>query len=97
MMDRNHRFWALVAFNLTVAARETYVPQTEDIAEPAKLRAYNEMLHRICSYIASVEVEGGSDSWLHSVLLEMSERSETVKSVTSAIENAKKALDLRSR
>jgi hypothetical protein len=37
MGNNTERFWALAAFNLTVAARETYIPQTEAIAEPAKL------------------------------------------------------------
>ena len=68
MSHEKQRFWAVVALNLTVAARETYMPQTENIAEPTKLRAYNEMLHRICSRMA-VEDEN-SDSWLFSMLLE---------------------------
>ena len=46
-------FWALVAHNLTISARDTYVPQTNDIAEPAKLRAYNEIMHRVSAQIVA--------------------------------------------
>ena len=38
------RLWPLVAYNLTVAARETYTAGTNEAAGPPKLRIYNEML-----------------------------------------------------
>jgi len=87
------RFWALAAFNLTIAARETYLPRTERIAEAVKLRAYNEMLHRICSHIVAAHTgaaEDRSDSWLLPTLTEMAERSGIAQSLTWAIDDAKK-------
>jgi hypothetical protein len=85
---RDRRFWALVALNLTVAARDTYELQAEGIASPTKLRAYNEMLHRVCSYMATED--SGSDEWLFSYLSEASEQSGTATSVEWALENAKR-------
>jgi hypothetical protein len=92
MDSSNARFWALVAFNLTVAARETYVPQTEEIAEPAKLRTYNEMLHLISSYLVTAQTGVGvqSDSWLIPALTEMAERSGVAGSLKWAIEDAQR-------
>jgi hypothetical protein len=40
------RALAEYAFNLTVIARGTYFPQTEDIADPRRLRLLNEVQHR---------------------------------------------------
>jgi hypothetical protein len=39
------------AFNLTVIARGTYVPQTEDIADPQRLRLLNEVQHRVTGHM----------------------------------------------
>lgn len=39
---------------LTVDARGTYVPGTEAIADPVRLRGYNEILHRITSHISAI-------------------------------------------
>jgi hypothetical protein len=87
MDSEKRRFWAVVALNLTVAARGTYVPQSEKIAEPAKLRANNEMLHRVCSRLAAEDDD--PDSWLFSFLREMSERTGTAEAVQWAIDDAK--------
>jgi len=44
---------ARIAHQLTVAARSTYEPGTENILEPNVLRGYNELLHRVTSSIRS--------------------------------------------
>lgn len=41
------RVLAEYAHDLSVIARGTYIPQTEDIAEPRRLRLLNEVQHRI--------------------------------------------------
>jgi len=87
MTRQSRQFWATVAFNMTVAARETYEPQTEGVVSPAKLRSYNEMLHRICSCLAT---EDDSDSWLFSYLRNESKRTGTATAVEWALEDAKK-------
>jgi hypothetical protein len=45
------RFLCRLAFELTVVARDTYIPQTEDISHPAHMRALNELQHRILGYL----------------------------------------------
>jgi hypothetical protein len=52
--DNKVRFLSRLAFELTVAARDTYVPQTEDLSHPAHLRAINELQHRILSYLSAL-------------------------------------------
>lgn len=47
---------ARIAHLLTVCARSTYEPGTENLKEPTVLRAYNELLHRVAaSVVAHVE------------------------------------------
>ena len=41
-----------IAHTLTVCARSTYEPKTENILEPKVLRAYNELLHQVTASIA---------------------------------------------
>ena len=36
---------------LTIAARDTYVPGTEQVADAPRLRHANEMLHRVAAHI----------------------------------------------
>jgi hypothetical protein len=37
--------------DLTVIARGTYIPQTEDIADPRRLRLLNEVQHRVTGHM----------------------------------------------
>ena len=39
------------AHDLTVIARGTYVPQTDDIADPLRLRQLNEVQHRVTGHM----------------------------------------------
>ena len=88
MTDEKHRLWARIAFNLTICARLTYVPGTDDVADPPKLRAYNEMLHRVTSWLYS----GEDDSWLYTFLLERAKWSGVLGCVKWAIEEAQKTV-----
>ncbi len=83
-------FWSHLAFELTIAARETYVPQTEDVAEPSKLRACNEILHRVCSHIAALQraQETFSDDQLFEFCFEIGNRAGIASSLRRAIERA---------
>ena len=45
------RFLALLSHDLTVRARDTYVPGTLDVSNPAKLRVINELQHSITGRI----------------------------------------------
>src|SRR4051794_14022988 len=48
------RLLARVAFNLTVDARDTYVVESEEIADPIRLRGFNELQHRVLSHVSSL-------------------------------------------
>jgi hypothetical protein len=50
-LDGQIRVLAEYAHNLTVIARGTYVPGTEDIAYPRRLRMLNELQHRVTGHI----------------------------------------------
>jgi hypothetical protein len=63
---------ARIAHWLTVCARYTYEPGTENILEPRVLRAYNELMHRVTSSIRA-HVEGDESFPLEAVLEMMRE------------------------
>lgn len=46
-------FLASVALMLTICARDTYEAGTDEVLEPRRLRAYNELLHRVISTLRS--------------------------------------------
>jgi hypothetical protein len=48
------RLLARVAFNLTIDARDTYVAGSEEIADPVRLRRFNELQHRLLSRVSSM-------------------------------------------
>ncbi len=63
--DAAHRFSALsnrqqllflarFGHELTVDARDTYVPQSLEISDPERLRAFNEMQHRLYGYLVAL-------------------------------------------
>jgi hypothetical protein len=45
--DQKARFLAALAHELTIFARAAYVPQSEELSNPALLRAFNELMHRV--------------------------------------------------
>ena len=48
------RLLARFGHNLTVEARDTYVPQTDQVHTPSRLRAINEIQHRVLGHIYSL-------------------------------------------
>ena len=49
--DRQIAVLARYAFEMTIVARGTYVPGTEDIAHPQRLRFLNERQHRVTGHL----------------------------------------------
>ncbi len=51
-VSRRVLFLSALGHALTIAARDTYVPQTEELSKPRQLRRINELQHRIlaCQY-----------------------------------------------
>jgi hypothetical protein len=52
--DNKIRFLSRLAFELTIVARDTYVPQSEELSRPAHMRAINELQHQILSYLSAL-------------------------------------------
>jgi hypothetical protein len=52
--DDQLRLLARFGHNLTVEARDTYVPQTDQVHTPSRLRAINEIQHRVLGHIYSL-------------------------------------------
>jgi hypothetical protein len=46
-VEQRITFLARLAASITVDARGTYVPGTDGVAEPSRLREFNEFLHRV--------------------------------------------------
>ncbi|WP_031496184.1 hypothetical protein [Bryobacter aggregatus] len=45
--EAKNAFLAKVAFELTIRGRDTYEPGTSGVSEPNRLRALNEVMHRL--------------------------------------------------
>jgi hypothetical protein len=52
-------YLARLAHNLTVCARSTYEPGTDNVLESNTLRAYNELLHRVTGAVRDRLSTGG--------------------------------------
>lgn len=55
-LNRSQQLLLLARFGheLTVDARDTYVPQSLEISAPERLRAFNEMQHRLHGYLVAL-------------------------------------------
>ena len=58
-VDRQIAVLACFAFKMTIVARGTYVPGTEDVADPQRLRLLNERQHRVTGDICHL-LDGGT-------------------------------------
>jgi len=56
------RVLAEYAHGLTVIARGTYVPQTEDVADPRRLRMLNEVQHRVIGHLQKL-ISGSAERY----------------------------------
>jgi hypothetical protein len=62
------RVLAEYAHDLTVIARGTYIPQTEDIADPRRLRLLNEVQHRVTGHMRHL-ISGDSKRYPDDVIV----------------------------
>jgi hypothetical protein len=67
------RLLARLSFELTIAARDTYLPGSEDIAAPRQLRSFNEMQHRVTSCLLESLDKRNDDLWIWPVISELAE------------------------
>lgn len=52
--DRVARFLVLLAQELTIRARATYGQDAATLADPVRMRAFNEVLHRVTGFLRRV-------------------------------------------
>jgi hypothetical protein len=71
--EQKRRFFARLSFELTIKARNTYVPGSEDVAEPRQLRTFNELQHRVTSCLLKLLDDGNDDLWIWPVISEFAE------------------------
>jgi hypothetical protein len=83
-LEQKARLVARLSFELTIAARDTYIPGTNDIASPQQLRAYNEMQHRVSACLCELLDGRTTDIWVWPVLSESAEVAGCSKEVTRA-------------
>ena len=70
------RFLAHYAHKLTVVSRGTYEVSTEDLADPRRLRHFNEVQHRVVGHIVKLlakDTKGYPDDVLVKIMLNESE------------------------
>lgn len=91
------RCLARLACQLTIEARGTYIPQTEAIADPTRLRRMNELQHRITAQLSHVlgNAERYPDLVFIEIVMEMAmgaecdrELAKTLDDVISEFENS---------
>jgi hypothetical protein len=75
---------ARLSFELTIAARNTYIPGTEDVAEPRQIRAYNEMQHRVAACVCELLSGTSTEVWLWDYIDEAAEVAGCRDEVTGA-------------
>lgn len=82
------RLLARVSFELTIAARSTYIPGSDGVAAPEQLRAFNEIQHRVSSCLLEL-LEGRTvGAWVWPTIKEFSEMAECYEEVALACSRA---------
>jgi hypothetical protein len=67
-IDDKSRLLAHLAFDLTITARSTYVPGSDDVAQPSQLRAINEVQHRVTACLSELLDRRGDPVWIWDVV-----------------------------
>jgi hypothetical protein len=92
-LDRQGKtsFLARVAHELTVLARDTYEPGTRGVTDPSRLRAINEVMHRLTRRVLTLSRES-QDDWNEAefwkVLSELAEPGGCLDDLISAVSTA---------
>src|SRR5215831_20614439 len=85
------RFLSRFGWELTIVGRDAYEPQTEELTYPARLRALNEIQHRILSHLYSLTSHTAQrypDDVLIAIVLEESPDRVLNQQVQSAFDRA---------
>lgn len=82
------RLLTRLSFELTIAARSTYVPGSDEIAAPHQLRPFNEMQHRVTGCLLGLLDDRTDDAWLWQYIAESSEHAECAHEAIQACSRA---------
>jgi hypothetical protein len=85
------RFLSRLGWELTIAGRGAYEPQTEELTHPARLREINEIQHRIFGHLYSMTSQNAQrypDEVLVAIMLEESPDRVLNEQVQSAFDRA---------
>jgi hypothetical protein len=69
--DKKKQLLARFAFELTVVARATYLPGSEEVSAPRQLRAVNEIQHRVTSALVQSLGGGKDENWIWPVVADL--------------------------
>jgi len=94
--SQKQRLLVRLSFELTIAARDTYVPGTEEIAAPRQIRALNEIQHRVTGCLLDLVDSPSADLWIWPVIAEFSESAGCAAQVAQACFRALASLGLAS-
>jgi hypothetical protein len=92
--ERKQRLLARLSFELTIAARDTYLPGSEDIAAPQQLRCLNEIQHRVTSCLLELLDNRNDDLWIWPVISEFAEATGCGAAVSDACVRALRSVKL---
>ena len=88
--ERKARLLGRLSFELTIAARDTYVADSEAVGVPPQLRAFNEIQHRVTSCLLELMSGRGTDIWIWPAISEFASRAGCEGQLVQA---CRKALD----
>jgi hypothetical protein len=91
-LEQRRRLLARLAFELTIAARGTYVPGSEEIAAPRQLRGYNEIQHRVTSGLVDILGNGKDQNWIWPVIADFAHHAGIATEVADACSRAFRSL-----
>ena len=83
-LEQRRRLLARFVYELTIVGRDTYVPQSEEIAAPRQLRAVNEIQHRVASALFQSLGSGKDEKWIWPVVADLANAAGITTAVGSA-------------
>lgn len=71
LLDDTQRrcYWSRVVHALTIDAHSSYRVGTDDLDHPKMLRCYNELQHRLLSYLYALCREDKTTSWTDEIMV----------------------------
>lgn len=79
------RFLARLSFGITVAGRESYEADTDELTNPSQLRKVNELQHRVTACLSQLLEGRCPDGFVQSIaLMVLAERDDELQNILQA-------------